>query len=97
MNRFVSDKSLKMFNTKKYFAFASVFSIPQVSGNGLHKHKKKLRKVKCMILCFLQELNINQDFSQDVKNVNRQDVPITRIQISGRYFTLLMVKRTWSN
>ena len=31
-----------MLNTKKYFAFASVFSMPEVSGNDLHKQTQEI-------------------------------------------------------
>ena len=33
-------------------------------------------KWNCRVLCLLEELNINQDFSQDIKTINRQDVQI---------------------
>ena len=42
-------------------------------------------------------LNINQDYCHDVKNVKREDVRKIRTQNIGRHFTLLMVKKTWSN
>ena len=45
----------------------------------------------------MEELNINQDYCHDIKNVKRQDVRIIRIQIVRRYFTLLMVKNAWSD
>ena len=38
-------------------------------------------KWKCKILCFLEEVNINQDYCQEVKNINCQDVRINRIQV----------------
>ena len=54
-------------------------------------------KRKCRILCSLEELNINQYYCHDVKHVKREDVQKIRIQNIGRHFTLLMVKKTWSN
>ena len=36
---------------------------------------------------FSGRYNIYQDFCQDVKNINRQDVRINRIQFIGRHFT----------
>ena len=45
-----------------------------------------------MILCFMKKLNISQDFSHDVKNVNCQDNRIIRIQIIGLHRTCLLQK-----
>ena len=40
-----------------------------------------------MILCFLEELHINQNVCQDIKKINRQNVRVIRIQIIRRHFT----------
>ena len=44
-------------------------------------------KRKCMILYFLEDLNINQNVFQDIKKINRQDVRVIRIQIIRWHFT----------
>ena len=49
--------------------------------------KNSYEKQKCRMLCFLEELFINQDYYQDVKNINRLDIRINRIQTIGRHFT----------
>ena len=53
--------------------------MPQASSSDLHNHKNGYEKQKRRILCFLEELNINEDYCQDVENINCQDVRINRI------------------
>ena len=53
-------------------------------------------------MCFLEELNINDDVYQDVKNINRQYDPMIRFQIlddilQDEKWGLLTVKRAFSN
>ena len=45
------------------------------------------KKWKFMIVCFLKESNMDQNFCQGVKNINHQDVRINIIQVIGRLFT----------
>ena len=49
--------------------------------------RKCNKKRKFTIVCFLKESNMDQNFCQGVKNINRQDVRINIIQIIGRLFT----------
>ena len=49
--------------------------------------RKCNKKRKFTIVCFLKESNMDQNFYQGVKNINRQDVRINIIQIIGRLFT----------
>ena len=58
--------------------------------------------MKLGILCFLEELNVNQEVYQDVKNINRQYGRMIRIQnlndiLHNQKRGLVMVKITCSD